>query len=119
MIRWQDEPQARPQPPPAPRDLDGSASRLWWRRVQAERDTALDWQRRAMLAEARVRELEALLDQQAALAGVRVRQAERRTDTATRQRDWLTAALALALALGGLALALWIGGARFVGGGWA
>lgn len=114
MIRWQDEPQTRQQPPP-----DADAPRHYWRRIQAERDAALDWQRRAMLAQARVRELEALLDQQAALAGVRVRQAERRVGTMARQRDWLLAALSLALALGGLALALWIGGARFVGGGWA
>lgn len=93
-------------------DLDGTAARLWWRRIQAERDTALDWQRRAMLAEARVRELEAQLS-------IRRAQRDRLAGRLDRQRDWLTAGLAWALALGGLAFCLWLGGARFVGGSWS
>ena len=118
MLKWQDDPPRsaeRPRPP-ATGHPDGDASRLWWERIKVERTSALDWQRRAMLAEARVRELEALLEQQAALGGVRVRRVERDVLAVTQQRDWLVALLSLALALGGLAVAVWIGGGRLIGG---
>lgn len=121
MLKWQDDPPRpaeRPRPP-ATGHPDGDASRLWWQLVQAERTAALDWQRRAMLAEARCRELEALLEQQAALGGVRVRQPERRT--ATLQRRWDTVVLVVAV-VGTLALVaaiVWATGGRFVGGGWS
>lgn len=120
MQRWDDTPTTRAGQPPAPRpsEPDGTAARLWWRRLQAERDQALDWQRQAMVAQARVRELAALLEQQAALAGVRVRQAERVTAAAQRQRDWLLAsAVAVAVGLAGVAVTVWLTGVRVVGGG--